>query len=83
MVLRLHIWCLTPANQLPERIPVPDLAQPYMSPRLLAENERTSLKRLLDQTTGSFSNGGAANAQAGVWGKGLNDLLDPDDLSEL
>ncbi|KAF7512981.1 hypothetical protein GJ744_011247 [Endocarpon pusillum] len=65
-----------------ERIPVPDLAQPHMSPGLLAENERTSLKRLLDQSTSSLSNGGAANAQAGVWGKALNDLLDPDDLSE-
>lgn len=73
----------TPANRLSESIHVPDLAQSHMSPGLLVENERTSLKKLLDLSTNSFANGGAANAKAGVWGNGLSDLLDPDDLSEL
>ncbi len=73
----------TLANQLSERIPVPDLAQPHTSPALLAENERTSMKKVLEQSTSLFSNGVTSNGQAGVWGNGLSDLLDPDDLSEL
>jgi hypothetical protein len=74
-VLRLTIFS--------ERIPVPDLGQLHRSSTLLTENERTSMEKLLTQSTNTFSNGITTNAQVEVLGRGLNDLLDPDDLSEL
>jgi len=66
-----------------ERIPVPGLGQPHTSLGLLAENERTSIRKSLDRRLSLSSNGTAGDTRADVLRKGLNELLDPDELSEL
>lgn len=66
-----------------ERIPLPDLGQPHYLPGLLAETELTSTSKLFDQDTKTGSKWPVANSQVDALRKSLNDVLDPDDLSEL
>lgn len=66
-----------------ERIPLPQLGQQPAQVGLLSQNERTSLKNMLDQTLRVASNGNAVNHQLEALRKGLSDLLDQDDISEL
>jgi hypothetical protein len=68
---------------LQDRIPVPYLGQPHASFPLIAENERTSMKTIVVQSTDPASASAAAIDQLSVLRRGLTDLLDPDDLSEL
>lgn len=71
------------ADHFSERIPLPDLGQPQSSLGLIAETERTSLRKLLDRIPKVPPNGDAVDTQVDVLRTGLNSLLDPDHLSEL
>jgi hypothetical protein len=66
-----------------ERIPVPLLGEHQPSAKSLTDNEHSSLRKLLDRSTNVSSNGHAANDSFDALRRGLNDLLDPDELSEL
>ena len=83
MVPHLAQDFVIPLRWFTERIPVPELGQPHKPSGLITENERTSLRKLLNHSMSSSPNGTVRNSQVGSLSRDLNDLLAPDDLSEL
>ena len=82
MVLRIDEGFVFRLISFLERIPVPDVGQPHLFPGLLDEKERILLRKVFDKSMNISSDRDAAKSQLDILRRELNNVLDPDGLSE-